>query len=76
MSYFKAKMCRILSCAKSVYHLKHVQKVLALAFRANRLSACLRRFSPGIKTLNSLKKTRYNAIICPHHGGTQRINSQ
>ena len=30
---------------------KSAQKVLALSFRANRPSVCLRRFSPGIKTL-------------------------
>ena len=41
--------CRILRCTISICHPKHVQEVLAFAFRANRLSVCLRRFPPGSK---------------------------
>jgi len=41
--------CRILRCTVSICHPKHIQKVLAFAFRANRLSVCLRRFPPGSK---------------------------
>jgi len=67
--------CRILTCTKRVYHLKHVRKVLALAFRVNRQSVCLRRYNFPRKTLK-FAKTCYTATVCPQHGGTWRIANE